>query len=298
MKKKGKGQNREKIIRKLSNRYRLMIYDDNTFQAVWSMRMTRVKVLQWVLLAIIPLIGITTFLIFFTPIRQLVPGYPEAGMRKNLIQNAALVDSLRYELELQKNFLESIQAIIHGDVPEEKAMLDIDSTLLVGNELSEYNFDHDSIFQLHLLGNQQLPKEVNTANDEQQNINDLAFFRPIEGIITDQYDASIQHFGIDLTSSPEATINATLDGTVIFAGYTIETGYIMYIQHNHNLVSVYKHNLNLLKKTGETVKAGEAIAIMGNTGKLTTGPHLHFELWYKGQPINPANYINFNSNIN
>lgn len=287
---------KKKFIRKLNNHYRLMIYDDNTFQAVWNFRITRIKVIRWVILIIAPIIAITILLIVFTPIRVLIPGYPEPGMRKKLIQNIALIDSLQNELHLQQQYLVSIQSVISGKiVPEELPI--VDTVQYTVPDLPDYNFNHDSIFKLHLLttptaDGQNAKNQINDAA-----IKEMNFFKPINGIITDQFNASSAHYGIDITSSPEAPIFAVLSGTVIYAGFDAETGYIMYIQHNNNLVSVYKHNFNLLKKTGDTVKAGDTIAIMGNTGELTTGPHLHFELWYKGKAVNPSNYIRFKENI-
>jgi murein DD-endopeptidase MepM/ murein hydrolase activator NlpD len=121
----------------------------------------------------------------------------------------------------------------------------------------------------------------------------MHFYVPVKGIVTNHFNRSSDHFGVDLVSDPNARICTVLEGTVIFSGWTLETGYVMYIQHDADLVSVYKHNAELLKTTGDKVKAGEAVAIIGNSGELTTGPHLHFELWHRGNAINPEQYIDF-----
>ncbi|MFV0522382.1 MAG: M23 family metallopeptidase [Mangrovibacterium sp.] len=282
-----------KVIKKLQNRYRLMIYDDNSFQAVWNIRITRTKAIRWIMSIIAPLVLLTAFLIFFTPIRQLIPGYPKPGMQKNLVRNEILIDSLHHELELQKQYLASIQSVIQGEITEEESLA-IDTSHHVVPDLTDYQLNHDSIFELHLLNTPVAsnPPTKDTVNDK-ENIQDLSFFRPINGVVTDKYNTKSDHYGVDITSAAEASIFSVLDGTVIFAGFTVETGYVIYVQHRYNLVSVYKHNLNLLRKTGDRVKAGEVIAVMGNTGKLSTGPHLHFELWYKGKSIDPSEYINF-----
>nr|WP_262909872.1 M23 family metallopeptidase [Maribellus sp. CM-23] len=121
----------------------------------------------------------------------------------------------------------------------------------------------------------------------------MHFFVPVKGVVTEHFNSSSDHFGIDLVSEANARISSVLNGTVIFSGWTLKTGYSIYVQHEGNLVSVYKHNSELLKNEGDQVSAGEAIAIIGNTGELSTGPHLHFELWHDGKALNPEHYIDF-----
>jgi len=120
------------------------------------------------------------------------------------------------------------------------------------------------------------------------------FFKPLNGIITAKFAPLEKHYGIDIVAPHNDAVKSVLDGTVIMAAWTLETGYVIVIQHAGNLISVYKHNAVLLKQEGDFVKAGEPIAIAGNSGEISTGPHLHFELWYNGNPVNPTNYINFN----
>lgn len=288
-----KKKSKRELIKKLHNRYRLMIYDDNSFQVVWNFRITQAKAIRWVVFTIIPLIAITVVLIFFTPLRQFVPGYPEPGMHQSLVRNAALVDSLHHELELQKRYLSSIQSVISGEIESEERPL-IDTLERQNITLEPYGLNHDSIFELHLQNTPKIDepeKEPQTASPK--NIYELNFFRPVKGVVTDKFNSKPSHHGVDIVSAPEASIFSTLDGTVIYAGYSVETGYVLYLQHDHNLVSVYKHNLSLLRDTGDRVKAGEAIAIMGNTGELTTGPHLHFELWHKGKALDPEAFVDF-----
>jgi murein DD-endopeptidase MepM/ murein hydrolase activator NlpD len=115
----------------------------------------------------------------------------------------------------------------------------------------------------------------------------------VNGIVTNSFKGSENHFGTDIVAGPNEVVKATLDGTIILSTWTIETGNVVQIQHDNDLISVYKHNAEILKNMGKRVKAGEPIAIIGNSGELTTGPHLHFELWYKGKPVNPEEYITF-----
>ena len=132
-----------------------------------------------------------------------------------------------------------------------------------------------------------------TTIDNAPAVTGLIFFRPTRGMISSEFDAAKKHYGIDIAASPNESVLATLDGTVMLATYTADTGYVIQVQHGQNLVSIYKHCGSLLKKVGDTVKAGEAIALVGNTGEKTTGPHLHFEIWNRGRALDPSKYIVF-----
>jgi len=196
---------------------------------------------------------------------------------------------LEQELAKRDQFFKGIQAIMAGEVPEDNLSIQ-EETETEAVQFQKLN--HDSVFQDKLLA-EQLSLSLQNTDDNGLSINQIHLFVPIKGVITEQFDATSDHFGVDLVSEPNARISAVLGGTVIFSGWTLETGYVIYLQHETDLISVYKHNAELLKGTGEKVKAGEAIAIVGNTGELSTGPHLHFELWHKGAAINPEQYIDF-----
>jgi len=284
------GKIRRKIIEKLKNRYRLIIYNDTTFQSVWSMKLTRIKVFTIVSLASAGIVVLVIFLIAGTQLREYIPGYPKEEYREMLIRNALLVDSLEHEIEVRDRFFQTINAIMRGEEPPDF------SQPAETNERPEIKnlppLNQDSIFQDKIL-EERLSLSAQTARNPSGSLSNLHFFLPVKGIITNKFNASKGHYGIDLVSQPNTRISATLSGTVIFAGWTLDTGYVIYIQHENNLVSAYMHNAALLKKTGDRVNGGEAIAIIGNTGQVTTGPHLHFELWHDGKPIDPEQYIVF-----
>lgn len=284
------GKIRRKIIEKLKNRYRLIIYNDTTFQSVWSMKLTRIKVFTIVSLASAGIVVLVIFLIAGTQLREYIPGYPKEEYREMLIRNALLVDSLEHEIEVRDRFFKTINAIMRGEEPPDF------SQSAETNERPEIKnlppLNQDSIFQDKIL-EERLSLSAQTARNASGSLSNLHFFLPVKGIITNKFNASKGHYGIDLVSQPNTRISATLSGTVIFAGWTLDTGYVIYIQHENNLVSAYMHNAALLKKTGDRVNGGEAIAIIGNTGQVTTGPHLHFELWHDGKPIDPEQYIVF-----
>ncbi len=274
---------------KLKDQYRLIIYNDSTFQSVWSMKLSRLKVFTVTSLASAIIVIMVILLIATTGLREYIPGYPKAEYRQMLIYNALRVDSLENELAKRDEFFKGIQAIIAGEVPEDNMI--IDSTIGTYEiEFADYN--HDSVFQDELLA-EQLSLSIQNNDNSRQGISQLNFFVPVKGLVTNHFNSTSDHFGVDLVSDPNARISSVLPGTVIFSGWTIETGYSIYIQHESDLVSVYKHNAELLKKTGDIVKAGEAIAIIGSSGELSTGPHLHFELWHNGTALNPEQYIDF-----
>ncbi len=280
---------KQKLFGKLKDKYRLIIYNDTTFQSVWSMKLSRLKVFTVTSLLSAIIVVLVILLIATTGLREYIPGYPKAEYRQMLVHNALKVDSLENELAKRDAFFKGIKAIVEGEIPEDNT--DLNATVKPGEiEIKKYN--HDSVFQDKLLA-EQLSLSIKPNDDKKQGLNQIHFFVPVKGVVSNDFDASSDHFGIDLVSKPNAIISAVLKGTVIFSGWTMETGYVIYIQHQSNIISVYKHNAELLKNTGDKVKAGEAIAIIGNTGKLSTGPHLHFELWYNGTAMDPQQYIDF-----
>lgn len=283
-------ENKEKIIRRLQNRYRLIIYNDSTFQTVWSTKLTRINLFVIGGLGGLALIFITVLVIAYTPAKQLIPGYPTGNVRNMMVRNAILADSLEQQIKARDNYFENIKALIKGEVPEGPDY-DVDTVVRpVNMELAAYN--HDSLFRQNLL-EEQLDLSLQSGETKQGNMASIHFFIPLHGMVSQKFDKTTDHFAVDVVGLPNSRISAVMEGTVIFAGWTVETGYVIYIQHDNNLVSVYKHNSELLKKMGDHVNAGEVIAFMGNTGELTTGPHLHFELWYKGTPLDPEKYIDF-----
>ncbi len=277
------------FLEKLKDQYRLTIFNDSTFQSVWTMKLTRLKVFSFVSIAAAIIVFLVTFLIAATGLREYIPGYPNAEQRQMLVDTALKVDSLENELAKRDEFFKGIKAIISGETLNDSLINDTTSELYDVN-FKEYN--HDSVFQDNLLAEQlSLSIQKNTAKKTE--LSQIHFFVPVKGIVTNHFNISSDHVGVDLVSDPNARISSILDGTVIFSGWTLETGYVMYIQHEADLVSVYKHNAELLKSTGDKVKAGEAVAIIGNSGELSTGPHLHFEMWHRGIAINPEQYIDF-----
>jgi murein DD-endopeptidase MepM/ murein hydrolase activator NlpD len=282
-------EEKKKFFNKLKNQYRLIVYNDTTFQSVWSMKLSRLKVFTITSLLSAIIVVLVILLIATTGLREYIPGYPKAEYRQMLVHNALKVDSLEQELAKRDQFFKGIQAIMSDEVPEDNLSIEEE---MQSEQVQFKEFNYDSVFQDELLA-EQVNLSLQGSATNSRDFSQIHFFVPLQGVVTNQFGATSDHFGIDLVSKPNARISAVLAGTVIFSGWTLETGYVIYLQHEANLISVYKHNAELLKSTGEKVKAGEAIAIIGNTGELSSGPHLHFELWYKGSALNPAQYIDF-----
>jgi len=267
----------------------LIIYNDTTFQSVWSMKLSRLKVFTVTSLMSAVIVVLVILLIATTGLREYIPGYPKAEYRQMLVRNALIVDSLELELEKRDQFFKGIQSIMAGEVPEDEQTLQAEAP---PSDIEFQEFNHDSIFQDELLA-EQLSLSLKNNDNKKVGLTQMHFFIPVHGVVTEHFNAVPDHYGVDIVSEKNARISSVLDGTVIFSGWTLNTGYVIYVQHEADLVSVYKHNAELLKTTGEKVNAGEVIAIIGNTGEYTSGPHLHFELWHKGTAIDPENYIDF-----
>lgn len=277
---------------KLSNKFRISIFNDTTHEVLFSFRGNGILSLLSVIFLVILIAGSVTALISFTSLREFIPGYPSAESRRTLIQNTIKLDSLQNEVNLWRLQLSNIQRIVTGNEP-----LKIDSIL----SLSQYNDSLLSMPSLYskddsLLRNSVLKEEqfnLSAQSNKIEQIEGLHFFPPVKGMITQEYNTAINHPFIDIAAPENSVVSSVLDGTVISAEYSGQNGHIIQIQHDNNLISIYKHNAKLLKKVGDKVFAGSPISLVGNTGDLSTSPHLHFELWHKGSPVNPTDYIKF-----
>jgi Membrane proteins related to metalloendopeptidases len=280
----------KRYLSKLKNKYRFSIYNDQTFEEVWFLRLSRLNVIAFFGGFTFLLIALVTVLIAFTPLREFIPGYPDTNTRRAIVENALKVDSLQDQLDHWQDYLTSLKAIINGENPP--VLQSKKDTTAHAKSIVFKKSVADSLLRAQIEENEQYNLSV-TTNTVENTVKGMHFFPPVRGVVTNSFNIASGHYGTDIASSPNEVVVATLDGTVTMATWTLETGYVIQIQHEGNLLSVYKHNSKLLKKAGTHVKAGEAIAIIGNSGELTTGPHLHFELWYNGTPVDPEKYIVF-----
>lgn len=284
-------ERKKNIVNKLKNKYRLSIYNDDTFEEVWFLRLSRLNVFSIVGTSILLFTIAIIVLIAFTPIREFIPGYPDGNMRRNIINNVYKLDSLEYELEIRDRYFQSLNTIIRGGTP-----LSYENTQDSAVRYEEITFDkseHDSLLRQQIEEEELFNLSILTNGSNNTDFSSIHFYPPVKGLVTNVFNPNENHYGTDIVTASNKVVAATLDGTVTLANWTLETGYVIQIQHDNNLMSIYKHNSELLKKVGAHVTAGEAIAIIGNSGELTSGPHLHFELWHTGTPIDPEDYIAF-----
>jgi len=235
--------------------------------------------------------GGTALVIAFSPLREYIPGYTSTDIRRQMVTLNQLSDSLNAELINRERYLQNIKNIIEG------RNIDTSQVEIVppNSTLEDINFEktpEDSLLREQVEAEEKF-NFFGYTNVDNQSIEKLLFFLPVKGLITESFNIEDEHYGVDVVTKENELIKSTLNGVVVMSSWTSETGHVIAIQHENNLLSVYKHNSVLLKDQGERVEAGEAIAIIGNSGKWSSGPHLHFELWYNNKPVDPEQYILF-----
>lgn len=284
---------------KLRKKYHLVVYNNETYEEKANFKFTLLAFLNIVVFSSVLLIVLVTYLIAFTPLREYIPGYTDVSLNRRVYEMERRADSMELVFKQKDLYINNLKRIIMGDDFETDS---VNSLLTASsnanfNNIADKKSKEDSLFRVEY--------ESETRNNlfKHEIISDIpaeyklvAFFSPMTGVVTSHFNREEKHFGIDIVADNNSVIKATSDGTVIYSDWTVENGYCIGIQHNGNLFSVYKHNAVLLKDDGDFVSAGEPIAIYGNSGSLSTGPHLHFEIWYNGTPLNPEDYISFESN--
>lgn len=286
--KKGNLRNRLRV------KYRLVIMNEETFKERASVLLTPLNVIIFGGSLAIFLIVFVTYLIAFTPLREYIPGYADTNLRLQVYENTLRTDSLERELAMKDLYLKNINMIIAGETPDQETHEP--DTSKDYTEIEFRQSEQDSLLRAMVEEEERYNIQNITFGATQSmetNIRDLFFFAPIKGDITAGFNSKEKHYAVDVVAKENEPIKACLDGTVIFSSWTYDSGHVIAIQHSSNLTSFYKHCSVLLKKTRESLKAGEVVAIVGNSGELTTGPHLHFELWFNGRPVNPEDYIVF-----
>ena len=282
-------RNTNSFWKRIRFKYKFSFFNESMLEEVWSFRMSQLTVIIYISLFAFFLIAVTSVIIILTPIRNYLPGYLDVEIRQEILQNALRADSLEIKMAIQSRYLENLTDILSGNVSIDSLNYNVSMSYMQasydiprGEKEAEFirQFEEDEKYNLTALN----PNPIMT---------DIFFFKPLNGIVSATFSDINSHFGIDLTSAPKENVVATLDGTIVYTGFDPNYGNVLAIQHKNEFLSIYKHCDVLLKETGARVVAGEAIAIVGNTGQLSTGLHLHFELWHKGAPVNPEDYIAF-----
>ena len=285
-----KPQDKRKFRQKLTHKYRLVVLNENTFEEKLSFKLTRLNVFILGSLFSIALIVGTIFLIAFTTLREYIPGYSSTQLKIEATNLVYKADSLKQVLEVNNLYIQKVRALLTGEVSE--VLFDKDSAF------QAIHYNKDSMNFEPSLEDLQFRQEIESSdrysifNEATKNV-EIVFFAPVVGTISDGYNLEKKHFAVDVAVEMGTPIKAVADGIVIFAEWTAETGNVIIVRHSSGFISIYKHNGALHKHQGDLVKSGEVIASAGNSGEYSTGPHLHFELWNEGYPVNPTNYIDF-----
>ena len=283
---------RKKLARILKSKFRFVVMNDQTLEEKFSLRLTPMNLIVVGGTFALLLITLTLYLIAFTPIREYIPGYADVNMRRNLIKMTLKTDSLMQKLNADEKYLANMLNILNGQadttLPKKKAGQQLYDSI---QHLTKS--EGDSLLRWQIENQEQFTLVNKKDKAFSSGIGSYSFFTPLKGNVTSKFNTAQKHYGIDIVSNANEGIKSALDGTVVIANFTSETGYVIGVQHANNLFAFYKHNSALLKSVGDYVKAGEVIAIIGNSGEFSSGPHLHFELWYNGTPVNPVDYINF-----
>ena len=283
MAKKSKNQKR---VQRWRNKFRFVILNDDTFEEVFTVRLSPLNIFSGGVFVVLFTIAFTTFIIAYTPLKEMIPGYASSKLRRESINLALKADSLEASINANQQYIQGIQRILSGEV--------VDS-VLIDMEESKDSLDkvvlsspsaEDSAFR-------QWVEEENefTLSQNAPELDIPQLMAPIDGLLTSGFESGQGHYAVDIAAAKNTPVKSCYEGTVIFTDWSSENGHVIIVQHERNLLSAYKHNSALLKSVGDFVRSGEAIAIIGNSGENSTGPHLHFELWYDGYAINPEDYI-------
>ncbi len=283
---------KDKVLKKLKNKYQLTIYNSETLKESFTFSLSRLNVFTYIGISVIIISILVGLLFVFTPFNLLIPSKANSQLSRQLFVNAIKLDSLKKEVRIRDQYFNNIQNVMFGR--QVNNFESVQDTTFKHQKLEFSRSKHDSILRNQIEREEkQSLSIVNNSKQGSVSLKNLHFFLPVKGIVTASFNVESGHMATDIVAQPNEPVLATLEGTVTLATWSLTEGYIIMVQHNYNIVSIYKHNESLLKKQGDHVTAGEPIAIIGNTGELTTGPHLHFELWYNGTPLNPEDYIAF-----
>ena len=278
------------LRKKLTHKYRLVILNEDTFEEKLSFKLTRLNVfILSGIFSILLIIG-TIFFIAFTPLKEYIPGYSSTNLKRKASSLVYKIDSLQQELLVNGIYINSVKEILTGKIKEVNFNKDsILQSFKINKDTIDVNpSEADSLFRLEIE-----QKERFNIFEEAQKNPEIVFFAPVTGTITENYNVKNRHYAVDIAVNKDTPVKAVADGMIIFAEWTADTGHVVLIQHASGFISVYKHNASIHKKQGELVVSGEVIASAGSTGELSTGPHLHFELWTEGYPVDPSKFIDF-----
>lgn len=274
----------------MKSKYRLVILNDTTFGEKFSLRLSPLGILTGSLALTILMTTLVISLVAFTSLREYIPGYGSISERKQILALTMKTDSIEQSLEEREMYINNILHVLQDSLERktEKPKKDTSGkykNVDVNPGISDKQFREEY--------EQNKSSVASFTNPKLKGLSEIVFFAPVKGLVISSYNIKEEHYGVDLVTKADEKVKNVLDGTVVFTGFSAQDGYVIHIQHSNNLTSIYKHNSELLKKTGDRLSAGDVIAVVGNTGERSKGPHLHFELWYNGIPIDPQDCVSF-----
>ena len=276
--------------KKSQQKYKVIVSNEETFEEIISLKTNNFQLFLFAFLYTIFVVTISTTIIFFTQVREYVPGYPSTDLLLSAAKITVKADSLERELALNAQFFNAIESVLRGDPNQTTQRLQQDS--LIQNDLKDTQIvstiPQDSILRVYVENQDKFNLTRN-----QLLIDSKRYYSPVKGVVTDGFDIEKNHFAVDVSVDLGTPVKAILAGTVLFSEWSVETGHVILLDHGENLISVYKHNSKILKSQNESVQAGEVIAFSGEEGALSSGPHLHLEIWKNGLPIDPETILSF-----
>jgi len=284
-----------KRIQRLRNKFRLVVVNETTFEEKLSFVLSRWNVIAFFSLMVVIISAMVISLFAFTRLGEYVIGFSEVQTKNMAAKNAMEIDELENQLRMKEKYIEGIQLVLREEIDHDS----LETIIQTSQDYSNLDFsisEGDSILRAKVEAQEKYNLNFSDESEEGEiaELSDLFFFPPVTGKITDSFDLNDNHLGTDIVAPEGTAIKSVLAGTVIFAGWTNTDGHVVQVQHGNNLISIYKHNSAILKKVGDLLTPGTTVSIIGNTGELSNGPHLHFELWHQGKPLNPENFIIFN----
>lgn len=283
-----KEKEKKPFKQRLLNKYRLVVLNESTYEERLSYKLSRLNIFLLISLVATMIVVSTISLIAFTSIKEYIPGYDSTALRTNAVHNIEVLDSLVRVIEKNQDYINSIGAVILGETTRLEVQKEVGTSRIDISNIEFRTNEEDSLLR-KLVEQEDKFNVLESASSKVK----FVLINPLFGQVTSRFDYSIKHFGTDIAVPTNSPVKSVANGTVVLAEWTIQTGFVVVIEHPYGLTSVYKHNESGLISQGELVESGQVIALSGNTGELTTGPHLHFELWRDGSPVNAEDYISF-----
>lgn len=278
----------------IRNKYRFQVVEEETYKVKFVFILTKLNVFGLISSLFLCFFIFIFCLIAYTPIKQYVPGFAGVETSKEVVKLKKKTEDLKDDVDQKQKYIDNLLSIAKGGkgLPNKKG----DKNKVLRSDSIDISSNTKNVMKLREQVDNRDKYTVTESSDIVKGNNEIElsyFFKPLSGLISNRYNSLGRHFGVDIVATEGSFVKAAQEGTIVFSGFVISTGYTVIIQHENDLTTVYKHNKEILKGVGSVVKAGDVIALVGNTGEETSGPHLHFEIWLKGKPVNPLEYINF-----